>query len=193
MKTNIESLYKNMKPAELASIAFGSISEQDDSTWDACTANVDNKTYVGLNHDFTHTIQNQVNFSILAGLQYYKYVLNTLSLIHKQRQEKQDMEHAGIDQKQVIENSIKLFELSDDTGQKYQIVLALINSLCDRYGIDKKTYLNLAEINMTAKDLERLKMPNQDYWSESIKTYHDQIKFVFEATINPDMEKINEG
>ena len=186
MKPNIESLYKNMKPKELARIAFSAISEQNDSTVNACAANVNSKTYVGLDHDYTHTIQNQVNFSVLAGLQYHKYALNTLSLIHKQRQDKQEMEQAGIDQKQIIENSIKLFELSDDTVQKYQIVLALINSLCDQYGIDKKTSLNLAEINMTVKDLERIKMPDQENWSDTVKKYHDDIKYLFEATIDPD-------
>jgi len=75
--------------------------------------------------------------------------------------------------------------LFDKENMKYRILLFLINSLCDKYNINKHTCLGLAEINMTIDQLEAIKEVEPRIWSDEVKTYHDDMKFILETTINP--------
>jgi len=188
MKTSIESIYKNMKPAELARIAFSSIGKQDADTWRACEANVANKTYVGRDLDYTRTLQNHIDFSIMAGLQFHKYAHATDTIMQQWRIDRESMKQADVNLQVIEEYTEKVFSLAMDTSNKFQIVLLLMNSLCDQYNIDKPTCLGFAEINMSVKGLESIEMPDPKLWSDAVKTYHDNIKFVLEATINPDLQ-----
>lgn len=173
-----------MKPIELGRIAFGAIGTEDTSTWDACSANVSTKTYVGLDMNYTRSIENQMDFSIMVGLQFHKYSLNVMNAISLRKQDNIDMKEAGIEQDKIFKHSKELFDIANDSNQKYLIVLFLMNSLCDQYGINKTASLAFAEIKISTKDLEAYEIPDREFWSDSAKKYHDDIRYVLETTIN---------
>ncbi len=187
MKTNIECVYRKMKPQELAGIAFGAIGERDIEKWKACEAAIRNKTYVGRDLDFSRTLQNQIDFCILAGFQFHKYayVYASDSIIERGWSEIASLEEAGTDLQTIDERTQTFFHLAVDAGKKFQIILFLMNTLCNRHELDKHSCLAIAEINLSVRDLENVELPDPKQWSDDVQTFHKNFKFIFEATLNP--------
>jgi len=174
-----------MKPDEVAGIAFTAIGKQDEGTWRACVANVPSRTYVGRDFNYTSTLQNQINFSTMAGLQFHKQSFSLFAQLHIQHDDFNAKKKAEMDDAERLQHLMEQGHLFDNENMKYRIVLTLINSLCDKYKIDKKTCLSLAEINMTIDELEATYEVEPRFWSDEVKIYHDDIKYVLETTINP--------
>ncbi len=128
MKTNLDSIYKNMKPKELAMIAFSAIGKEDEGTLNACYANVPHKKYVGCDLDYSRTLQNQIDFSIFAGLQFHRQTLRFLSVAYTQRENLIENKRTKMDDSKWIKELREQDCIFDNENMKYRIILTLINS-----------------------------------------------------------------
>ena len=168
MKTNIENLYKNMKPDELALISFKAISTEDADLMDSIEASIKHKTYVGRDINYSQNLNNRVHFSVWFGLQYHQISSKVYGYYWL-------MEREGADEFE---------ELKSHAYQKQLILLNMGNSLCDEYSIDKTTFLALAQINMTPDTLEVFESLDEKLLcADSIK-YTDDMTTLFDAVLN---------
>ncbi len=87
---------------------------------------------------YSQKLKNQIDFSIYAGLQYFKQSFKLFAVIQQQRDNLNKRKEASID------DLMEQDRLFDKEMMKYRILLTLINSLCDKYQIDKKSKRHLS-------------------------------------------------
>lgn len=138
MKTNIESIYKNMKPNELVGIAFAAIGAQDETTLTACEASVPSKTYVGRDINYTEGLHNRVSFAVVFGLYYHKAQSRILTLLYQRQVDQRDMKQAKVKELAIRGHLHELLETTSVQSQIQNHLLYVFNQLCEKYGIDKK-------------------------------------------------------
>ena len=170
----MDNIYKKMKPNELALISFKAISTQNSSLMDAIEANVEQRTYVGKHIDYCNGLNNRVSFCVWFGLQYHSVTALYFSARWQLERETND---GGI--RVLKDDRRRLF-------RKQITLLQIANSLCDEYQIDKKTFLALAQINITVEKLAAWVEvdSNLSDLNEDDKKYSDDMRELFENVIN---------
>ena len=114
----------------------------------------------------------RVSFGVWVGLQYHSVVALYFSTLWQLEREES-------------EGGIRVLDAErSESGRRRLILLYMANSLCDEYQIDKKTFLEFAQINMTVKGLAASKEVDSKFMNDDDKKYSDDMRELFEAVIN---------
>lgn len=134
MKDNqVSKLYKLLAPHEQAALAFGHMTNLDETAVEQVLEAVPKRIYTSLDADYEHHIDRIFCMALMWGIQYWKLQARLLSAFNRARQTSDDMPFG---ERMAAYEAVEGHLLAHD---------AALASVCEQFGLDHEAVRRMSE------------------------------------------------